>query len=68
LIDPEPQPSVQERRLSSPRRKSETEKKAFAERVAASVTKLKNDSEAWQDYRDEQKVWSKTLKDGLDEE
>ena len=68
LIDPEPQTGIRERRHSSPRRKSESEKKAFGNRVAAQVAQLKNDPDAWQAYLDERNGMAGSLKDGLDKE
>ena len=63
-----PTQSVRERRISSPRRKSEEARKAFGKQVAASVTKLKADPEAWQQYQDELNGMSDSLKDDLGEE
>ena len=43
-------------------------KRAFWERAAASVERLKADPEAWQDYLDEIAAWDTLAGDGLENE
>lgn len=61
-----PLQSVRDRRLSSPRRKSASEKAAFFQWLSVSVATVKANPAAWQEDQEERNSLAGSLKDDLD--